>query len=109
MLEFLLILCKFEKKKNQAWYKEFSLFRCKFLTKVTLKLENKDTKVYELGRSTVDVFVSNYFFLIFTFQFCSSSYSRNWIEINRKIERSEGYHFAVKSSQMLEIVDAVKD
>ena len=100
----MLILCKFEKKKNEAWYKEFSLFRCKFLTKVTLKLRNKDTKVYELGRSTVDVFVSKYFF-----QFCSSSYSRNWIQINRKIERSEGYHFAVKSGQMLEIVDAVKD
>ena len=72
MLEFLLILCKFEKKKNEAWYKEFSLFRCKFLTKVTLKLGNKDTKVYELGRSTVDVFVSNYFFKFLLFNFVAA-------------------------------------
>ena len=43
---------------NEEWYKEFSLFPCKFLT-VTLNFKNKDTKIYELARLTVNFFVSN--------------------------------------------------
>ena len=44
---------------NEEWYKEFSLFPCKFLTKVTLNFKNKDTKIFELARLTVNFFLSN--------------------------------------------------
>ena len=48
------------KKGMKQGIKNFAL-SCKFLTKVTLKFENKDTEVYEFTRSMLNVFVSNYF------------------------------------------------